>query len=138
MCNEELVVIEQLKKDYNLKIEDACFATEYIPKFILLDKSRNIHSYIVPCYIHNRQLSSSYWDNESFCNSVLQFVRIQYSQLDRPMFFVYTHNGDVKVIEGEVIKRFFEDHTPQESLMDFMITSSNHFKDILNIIKAEL
>ena len=49
MNDFEEKILAKLRKDYRLKIEDANFAKGLIPVKILLDGTRNIHSYLVLC-----------------------------------------------------------------------------------------
>lgn len=137
MSNQEIAVIDRLKTDFNLKIEEACFSKGYIPKFILLDRSRNIHSYIIPCHINDGELTSSYWNSLSFDESIIQFLRVQYSQLDRPLFFVYEQKNAVMIIESGEVRSYFDDKK-NESLMKFMIEHSYHLSDAINLIRQEI
>ena len=78
-----------LHKQYKFHIEDANFSKGFIPKKILLDKTRNIHSYIIFCKIENNSLISKYWDCDNFLTSFKSILATQYSDLDRPLFFLF-------------------------------------------------
>lgn len=107
----ENYLISKISKEYRLKIESACFANEDIPKFILLDRTRNIHSYLVPCRIVNGHFESTYKNDKQFSLSVINLLRVQYSQLDRPVFLLFEDQSNtLKIVEGNYLRmRILED-----------------------------
>jgi hypothetical protein len=138
MSEQEIAVIDKIRIEYNLKIEEACFSKGYIPRYIILDKSRNIHSYIVPCYISGKKLISSYWMNLRFEETILQFLKIQYSHLDRPLFFAYIYQNNIMIIEGDDVKNYLCNEKSPDLLMDYMIENSYNFSETFKLIKQEL
>ena len=85
-------IISQIKRDYKLTLHEACFSEWHLPRFIILDRTRNIHSYIdfydYPSQnLRGEKLSSC----DEIKEKLIKFCQIQYSTLDRP-FFLYIEN----------------------------------------------
>lgn len=132
-------IILYLKSELKLKIESANFAQGYIPRDILLDRTRNIHSYIIPCLFNNEKVDSNYWSDTNFIDSLIALLRIQYSQLDRPLFFIIKKDNDYKIIEGNIIREYIlANSVSQTDLLQFILSTSNNLSDIIYKIKSEL
>lgn len=132
-------IILYLKSELKLKIESANFAQGYIPRDILLDRTRNIHSYIIPCLFNNEKVDSNYWSDTNFIDSIIALLRIQYSQLDRPLFFIIKKDNDYKIIEGNIIREYIlANSVSQTDLLRFILSTSNNLSDIIYKIKSEL
>lgn len=87
--NSDLIKI--IYSEYKIKIEEACFAKGFIPKYIILDKTRNIHSYLTFIKLDKGRIRGDFFDlTKDFLNQLVEFVRVQYSQLDRPLFFIFS------------------------------------------------
>ncbi len=134
----ESAICANLKKNHRLNIELACFATEYIPKHILLDKTRNIHSYLIFCQNNNGKLSSTYWNEDTINTGLINIVKTQYSQLDRPLFFIIQNTDNtLNIIEGNLIREKLQEGS-NDKLTDFILNQSDFFQDVLPKIKKEL
>lgn len=132
-------IILYLKSELKLKIESANFAQGYIPRDILLDRTRNIHSYIIPCLFNNEKVDSNYWSDTNFIDSIIALLRIQYSQLDRPLFFIIKKDNDYKIIEGNIIREYIlANSVSQTDLLQFILSTSNNLSDMIYKIKSEL
>lgn len=124
-CNledKEKKAIDILKKQYGLKIETACFATDWIPKYLILDRTRNIHSYIVFFFEDNEKIISRYSSyNTSFINILRRLSEVQYSQLDRPLFlFYFDKYFKLRTTEIEIIKQsLFENKISQSNFQTY-------------------
>ncbi|KAA6333460.1 hypothetical protein EZS27_018128 [termite gut metagenome] len=140
MSNEEfeLSISSQLKRQYRLNIESSCFSTGYIPKHILLDRTRNIHSYLLFCRNDNHSIIGSYWERGKLQNELLNILRTQFSKLDRPLFFIIQDTDKtLKIIEGNFIREQML-QTPNSSIEEILLTQSNILQDIIFSIKNEL
>ena len=140
MSNEEfeLSLCDQLKKQYRLNIESACFSTGYIPKYILLDRTRNIHSYLVFCRKEKNNIISSFWENGKLISGLINILKIQFSKLDRPLFLIIQNNDKtLKVIEGNYVREeLLENSNP--NIEEFLLSESVNFQDVILNIKSEL
>ncbi len=136
----ELNTLNIIKKKYKLNIELASFCSGYIPQYILLDKTRNIHSYMVFSEIVNSSFKGSYFDRKSdFKDILLELLKIQYSTLDRPVFFIINSNGNIQAIECGSIREFLlENNSDLENIENFIINESVSFDDIIKQVKREL
>lgn len=126
----------QLCKQIRLRIEQACFATGYIPNYILLDSTRNIHSYIEYCNYQNGKLFSSHWDSESN-DGLINLLRTQYSQLDRPLFFIFKIDGVFRAIESSPIREHLLENR-DNNISQFFIEHSDPLREIIPQIIQEL
>lgn len=128
----------ELKSKYRLNIEKACFAQNYIPNYILLDSTRNIHSYIEFCILESGHLYSTHWGKEDILNGLVKVLQIQTSQLDRPLFFIFKDETDTyKVIESNLIKeRILEGEGA--TIENFIIENTDTLNEVLPLIKREL
>lgn len=134
----EQAFFEALKRKYKLRIEEANFAGENIPKYLLLDSTRNIHSYLILCCEHQGMLLSNYWDGINAKKQIVKLLRIQYSQLDRPLFFfLKLEGGETRIIESEVM-RYELLQSPDCDIMEFMMDMSEPMSGVLSKIKNEL
>lgn len=130
-------VCSLLCKQYKVHIEKACFANGFIPNYILLDSTRNIHSYLEFCKMNDGMLSSSHWDGHSI-EGLVQLLRTQYSQLDRPLFFIFqADNGEYRIIESSPIREYLLEGG-NGSISQFMIDNSDELKDTILKISKEL
>ena len=127
-----------LRKNYKLNIERASFSTASIPNYILLDSTRNIHSYLEFCQKDGNSLVSAHWGLQDQLKGVLSVVRTQYSQLDRPLFFIFPdEKGTLYIIESaEVREHLLEDR--DEHVTSFMIDNADKFQDMFKQIHDEL
>ena len=77
----EIKEIESAKNFYNqfkMKLEVACFSNGYIPKYIILDRTRNIHSYLVFIYLSKGKFSCRYFSPKSNpLDDILEILKIQ-------------------------------------------------------------
>lgn len=134
----EAELCSELKSKYRLNIEKACFAQNYIPNYILLDSTRNIHSYIEFCILESGHLYSIHWSKGDMLKGLVRVLQVQTSQLDRPLFFIYKDETETyKVIESNLIKeQILEGESANTE--DFIIKNSDIFSEILPQIKREL
>ena len=134
----EAEMCSSLRKKYRLNIEKASFSTNSIPNYILLDSTRNIHSYLEFCQKEGNSLVSAHWGLQDQLKGVLSVVRTQYSQLDRPLFFIFPdEKGTLYIIEStDVREHLLEDR--DEHVTSFMIDNANKFQDMFKQIYDEL
>lgn len=125
------------KKVFGLKIEEANFSKGFIPKHILLDRTRNIHSYIVFCEISDGKSSSIYWDNSLSKENIISIVRTQYSQLNRPLFFVFRKDNQYVCIEGNEVREELLNN-PEVNIISFMWNNSMSLMKTSMLIHKEL
>lgn len=137
MKQYENSVCSEINKLYRLKFEDANFAEGLIPQKILLDKTRNIHSYFVICRNFGNQLTSNYWNSRNFDNTIKPLLSLQYSDLDRPLFFIFYIKNDLMAIEGNQIREAVLDN-PGINIYEFMMSNSDKFSEIVMKIYNEL
>lgn len=127
-----------LSKKYRLHFEDAVFAQGLIPRKLLLDGTRNIHSYFVFCKYENENIYSAYWSNNNFKRNIKRILALQYSDLDRPLFFVYRDKDNkYKTIEGGEIREALLDK-PAMDVTSYIISNSYPLIDLICNIKKEL
>lgn len=136
--NIEQKIIVTLKKRFKLKIEEACFASGSIPKLIILDRTRNIHSYLIICKKDkNNLLSSQFLHGYNLEKNLIEITKIQYSSLDRPLFLVYKNESDksIKAIEVfEIRELFLNDKFSRINLFQLEMD----FDKVYPLIKQEL
>jgi len=140
MSNEEFEfsISNKLKKMYRLNIELACFAAGFVPKHILLDRTRNIHSYLLFLRTENQQIITSICDTEHLKDGLLNVLRVQYSQLDRPLFLIIQDNDkSLKLIEGNYVREKLLE-TPNEDIEALLLSQAENFNDVVYRIKKEL
>ena len=127
-----------LKAKYKLHIEKSCFSTGAIPNYLLLDSTRNIHSYIEFCDVVDGVFESAHIDVKSPNKGVIDIVRTQYSQLDRPLFFIYKdEKGIFRVIESTPIREHLLDER-DDNVSIFMIQNADALQDVLTNVYKEL
>jgi hypothetical protein len=104
--NYSIDLITKIYTKYKIKVEEACFSTGFIPKYIILDKTRNIHSYITFIQIEKSKISGDLFEfSKDFLFPLVEYVKIQYSQLDRPLFFLFLDNsGEIAGIDASDIR----------------------------------
>ena len=125
-------------KQYRLHFEDANFAKGYIPRKILLDSTRNIHSYFVFCKYEDGGISSAYWQKDNLKASVKSMLSLQYSDLDRPLFIViHDESNRYKTIEGNEIREALLE-CPSLDMTQYILNNSYDFFDLLVQIRKEL
>lgn len=137
MNDFEEKILAKLRKDYRLKIEDANFAKGLIPVKILLDGTRNIHSYLVLCEKKEYFLESSYWNKEDFNTNIKSMLSLQFSDLDRPLFFIYFENNKLMLIEGNDIREAILEN-PNLDIFEYMVNNSYKLSDVIFKIIKEL
>lgn len=135
----EKKTIELLKKQFRLNIEEACFSSGVMPKYILLDRTRNIHSYFVYLYHDNGAIYSlRSGRNSNFKDTLIHIIRKQYSELDRPVFFIIQDSeGQTKVMEGGEIR----EHLLENSgccIEKYILANASLFSEVVCQIKREL
>ena len=137
---KEQYLVSRLQSEYKLKIEEACFSSGWIPKHILLDKTRNIHSYFVFASISKGNFSGRYFSNRSdFDLNVYNIIKTQYSNLDRPLFFIIQdEESGIRCIEGNEIRDYILENNDFLNLRQIIIRNAFEFKDIVSKIKSEL
>lgn len=129
--------ISKLKHDYRLKIEDANFAKGLIPVKILLDGTRNIHSYIVVCEKKGNIFMSPYWNENNFAANLKSMLALQFSDLDRPLFFIYESENKFKTIEGNCLREAILEN-PKMDINKYILDNSCFFYEIITRIHKEL
>ena len=134
----EADMCSSLRKKYRLNIEKASFSTNSIPNYILLDSTRNIHSYLEFCQKSGDNLISAHWSLKDQLKGVLSVVRTQYSQLDRPLFFIFPdEKGTLYTIESsDVREHLLKDR--DEHVTSFMIDNADKFQDMFRQIHKVL
>lgn len=132
-------VINSLYQKYKLTVEEACFAKGWIPKHIILDRTRNIHSYIVFADYSNKVFKGRYFQSiSSFQEDVIELVKIQYSKLDRPLFILYKHeDGAIYCIESNEIREHILNNR-QVEISEYIVNASVNFDNIVDTIKTQL
>lgn len=136
--NFETFVHFLLKKKYRLNLEPVSFPNCKIPKYILLDRTRNIHSYFLFCRNKNNVLESTNWNTANITIRLTQIVQTQYSELDRPLFLVIQDKDlSLKIIEGNTIREKLLENG-SDHLENFLLTESEPLNDILIKISKEL
>lgn len=138
MGNYENTECITLNKQYKFHIEDANFSKGYIPKKILLDRTRNIHSYIVFCKVENNSLLSEYWNSDNFTSTFKSILATQYSDLDRPLFFLFRDKNNLLMsIEGAEIRHAILAN-PELNIYNYILEHSVCFNDVAFQLKKEL
>jgi hypothetical protein len=98
-------LIQHFKSKYQLNIEQACFSKGWIPNYIILDRTRNIHSYCV--FIFQDDFT---FTNDFINKDLIEFSKIRYSNLDRPLFiFLISKELNIKFFEIEEFKNLLEE-----------------------------
>lgn len=127
-----------LKKEYRLKIEPVSFPNRNIPKYILLDKTRNIHSYLLFCRNKNNVLESAHWNTDKITSRLIHIIQTQYSELDRPLFLIIQDEDlSLKVIEGNMIRERLLNNGCT-GLVNFLLKESDSLNHVLMKISKEL
>lgn len=123
---------------YKLHIEEANFAKGLIPKDIILDRTRNIHSYVIFCQVSNELTDSEYWEDYNHEKRIKQILSLQYSELDRPLFIVFQDcNHKFKTIEGNFLREAILENQELD-IKDYILSKSDNFDEIIPIIRKEL
>ena len=100
LIETDLNTIALIKNKYKLNIEISSFQKGFIPNYILLDKTRNIHSYIIVADYNNSTIGGNHYNKDIVFNYILiELLKIQYSTLDRPLFLISNLKNKLKVIE---------------------------------------
>ena len=134
----EVSISALLKKEYRLKLEPVSFPNHTIPRFILLDRTRNIHSYFAFCRNKNNMLESSHWNANEMVVGLTKLIQTQHSELDRPLFIVIQNKGSsLKIIEGNRIRERLLEYG-SAGLESYLLTDSDSLSDVLIKIKEEL
>ncbi|WP_052752890.1 hypothetical protein [Kordia zhangzhouensis] len=123
LLNNRDSIKDFFKSKYKINIEEANFSTGWIPKYILLDRTRNIHSYAV--FVNSIEISKE---------ELIEYSKIRYSSLDRPLFiFHYKHDETLSFFEINDFKNNVFSEKKYES-----INLWNDFNSVASKIKAEL
>lgn len=138
MTNFEETSCSALAIKYKLHFENANFSKGLIPRKILLDRTRNIHSYFVFCKLENEVLESIYWTKDNFSKSIKSMIAKQYSDLGRPLFFVFQNKDNkYKAIEGGELREAILEQ-PDLDINQIIIDSSYSLNDLILKIKKEI
>ena len=134
--NIECDIIDSLKLNYDLKLTNASFSKGFIPKYILLDRTRNIHSYFELGLLKNNKVLNRLITDDDFDSVLLELSKIQYSTLDRPLFLLFKdETGSLSIVDiADVRKLFFEQNFSFKSLCNQMYP----IIDVVIKIKNEL
>lgn len=127
----DLELIKHFKSKYKLNIEKACFSKGWIPNYIILDRTRNIHSYCVFIF------QDDFTFTQKFINQdLIEYSKIRYSSLDRPLFiFQISNDFNIKFFEIEEFKNLVENQMLNNiSLNNLWV----NFDSMLSLIKSEL
>lgn len=134
----EAEMCSALKKKYKLHLEKSCFSTGSMPNYLLLDSTRNIHSYIEFCNFENGGIESSHVDVKKQTRGVIGIIRTQYSQLDRPLFFIFKDSSGVfHAIESTPIREHLLEER-ESDISSFIIQNADKLQDVLPQIYKEL
>ena len=100
MDSRTLKIISEIKSEYNLTLHEASFSTSVMPRFIILDRTRNIHSYM-DFYNYPSQIlrGEKLKSGDEIKEKLIKFCQIQYSTLDRPFFLYVTNLNDSYLID---------------------------------------
>lgn len=137
MNDYEEKISAQLMKNYRLKIEDANFAKGLVPVKILLDRTRNIHSYLVFCEKKENVFHSAYWNKQNFNKKIRSMLALQYNDLNRPLFFIYLYKNKLMTVEGNDIREALLEN-PQLNLNTYIFDNSFFLSEIISRIDKEL
>ena len=100
-----LALLQHFKSKYRLNIEEACFSGGWIPNHIILDRTRNIHSYCV--FIFQDDFT---FTNDFINKDLIEFSKIRFSTLDRPLFiFLISKELNIEFFEIEEFKNLLEE-----------------------------
>jgi hypothetical protein len=135
--NENLITI--LKNKFKINIEEASFANGYIPKYIILDRTRNIHSYVTFIKVSNDCINGDFFSqSKDYITSFIELIKIQYSQLDRPLFFIYENElGDIEVVESNLIRLHILENGTKD-IISYIFNNSIKGQTLFKQIKSEL
>ena len=134
----EARMCEILRSKYKLRIEKSCFSTGAMPNYIILDSTRNIHSYVEFCDIGDGVLTSIHIDNKQPLSGLVDVLRTQYSQLDRPLFFIFQNStGTLMTIESEIVREHLLNKR-DDDISAFISTSADKLQDVIPLIYREL
>lgn len=134
----EAEMCSAIKSKYKLHIERSCFSTGSMPNYLLLDSTRNIHSYIEFCSVNGDYIESAHFGAKNLLRGVLDVLRTQFSQLDRPLFFIFKDKvGNYQAIESTPIREHLLEHR-DGSISSFMISNADKLQDVLPQIYHEL
>ena len=126
-----IALIQHFKSKYQLNIEQACFSKGWIPNYIILDRTRNIHSYCV--FI----LQDDFTFTNDFINKdLIEFSKIRFSTLDRPLFiFLISKELNIKFFEIEEFKNLLEEKKINKLNLNNLWVD---FDSMSSVIKSEL
>lgn len=78
------------------------------------------------------------WDVNSFQQTIMDVLRVQYSQLDRPLFLLYKDAlNDIKIIEGGFIRDCILSDA-RINIQDCIFNDSDSLVEVVSKIKQEL
>lgn len=132
-----IAIREELSEKFRLKLDTVSFPNPYLPYHILLDRTRNIHSY----FLLSRYTKGGFQyeeSNEPFLDYLIGSLRAQLSEMDRP-FFILIQKAASKydVIEGNEVREFILENGCG-NLEKFLLKESIPLSDILPLIRKEL
>ena len=122
----------QIKSDYKLTLHKACFSEGHIPRFIILDRTRNIHSYIdFYDYPSQNLRGEKLRSNDEIKEKLIKFCQIQYSTLDRPFFLYISNHKDSYLIDVSDLRvAAFNGELDYIKIRDFRIDKNELFQRI--------
>lgn len=136
--NFEHSISSFIKKRYHWNLEPISFPNKRIPNYILLDRTRNIHSYFVFCRNSHSLLESKNWEANNMPIALTQIIQTQFSELDRPLFFVIQdEDSSLKIIEGNIIREKLLNGKSND-LVSFLLSKADHLHDVAIKISREL
>ena len=99
--NDPLAYIEEkIAKNIRTKLERVRHEGKFYPEITILDRTRNIYGYIVIRELKEEKEHSN--NKEKYLERLLKEIRIAYSELDRPVYYVYWFYSAT----GELILKF--------------------------------
>lgn len=135
-------ICEYLHKYHKIKIERASFKGRFYPELLILDRTRNIFGYI--CIKHHSEEKVNLNKKIEFDNLTKKRIQVYYSELDRPVFFLYwisTKSSEgfyfltSEQIQDILLKKLEEsDNTPFFPNKEMM----GGLDELINIIKTNI
>lgn len=132
-------IISKIYNKYKIKIESACFSNGYIPEHIILDRTRNIHSYLTFIKVEQSRIRSEVFDlNNDYLVPLIEYVKVQYSQLDRPLFFIFLDElGEVFGVDASDVRIQLLENGGND-IIHFINNNKIHGQQLFTQIKKEL
>ncbi|MGV3529135.1 MAG: hypothetical protein ACO1OO_09585 [Flavisolibacter sp.] len=133
---------EKIRKSLRTKLERVSYPGKTYPKLTVLDRTRNIFGYIV---ISELKENSEYLQNNFYNNKLIKEIQITYSELDRPVFYVYWIFNEEGVLRlkfqtSEQIHDLMINRLEAQEKMPFNLLKSEmgEFDEMIKIINSNL